>query len=187
MANHPYENAAQLPISKQQNISSTNNLDDNNFSLSKMRSEIHKLKREDLEETIIEKSTTHPRTNGPNETPIGDQRGVSTFICTHETCKILLGISQTIFTKKQFEYLIETMQLCHFTDEQWNKLKAILIDHRDGFTDEQWKTVFHLLSENRLNNYLFGIFVDMLDTSTQKLVLLHSGGGAGQTLSHVKS
>jgi hypothetical protein len=72
-----------------------------------------------------------------------------------------------MFTKKQFEYLIETMQLCRFTDEQWNNLKAILIDHRDGFTDDQWKMVFHLLSDNRLNNEQFGIFVDfMLDTST---------------------
>jgi hypothetical protein len=32
-----------------------------------MRSEIHKLKPEDLGETIIEKPTTHPGTNGPNE------------------------------------------------------------------------------------------------------------------------
>jgi hypothetical protein len=37
-----------------------------------MRSEIHKLKSEDLEETILEKPTTQPGTNGPNETPIGD-------------------------------------------------------------------------------------------------------------------
>jgi hypothetical protein len=37
-----------------------------------MRSEIHKLKLEDLEETIIEKSITHSGTNGPNEIPIGD-------------------------------------------------------------------------------------------------------------------
>ncbi len=72
MANHPYENAARSPICKQQNIQSTNNLDDSSFSLSKTRSEIHKLKPEDLEETIIRKPTTHPRTNGPNETPIGD-------------------------------------------------------------------------------------------------------------------
>jgi hypothetical protein len=64
---------------KQQNIPSTNNIDENSFSLSKMRSEIHKFKPEDLEETIIEKSTTHSGTNGTNETPIGDQRGVSTF------------------------------------------------------------------------------------------------------------
>ncbi len=75
----------------------------------------------------------------------------------------------------------------HFTDEQWNNLKAILIDHRDGFTDDQWKTVFHLLSVNRLNDEQFGIFVDMLDTSTQKLVLLHAGGGTGKLLLHVKS
>jgi hypothetical protein len=33
------------------------------------------------------------------------------------------------------------MQMCHFTDEQWNNLKGVLIDHRDGFTDDQWNTV----------------------------------------------
>ncbi len=55
----------------------------------------------------------------------------------------------------------------HFTDEQWNNLKAILIYNKDGFTHDQWKTVFHLLNENRLNDEQFGIFVDMLDTSTQ--------------------
>jgi hypothetical protein len=67
-----------------------------------------------------------------------------------------------------------------FTKEQWNNLKAILIDNKDGFTDDQWKAVNHLLPENRLNNEQFGIFVDMLDTSTQKLVLLHAGGGTGK-------
>jgi hypothetical protein len=41
--------------------------------------------------------------------------------------------------------------------------------------------VLHLLPENRLNNEQFQIFVDMLDTSTQKLVLLHAGGGTGKT------
>ena len=76
---------------------------------------------------------------------------------------------------------LETLQLCHFTDEQWINLIAILIDHRDGFTDDQWKTVFLLLSENRLNDEQSQIFVDMLDTSTQKLVLLHAGGGTGKT------
>jgi hypothetical protein len=59
-------------------------------------------------------------------------------------------------------------------------LKAILIDHRDGCTDDQWEIVFHLLCENRLNKEKFGIFVDMLDTLTQKLVLLHAGGGTGK-------
>jgi hypothetical protein len=43
------------------------------------------------------------------------------------------------------------------------------------------RKVNHLLSEIRLNNEQFGIFVDMLDTSTQKLVLLHAGGGTGKT------
>ncbi len=43
------------------------------------------------------------------------------------------------------------------------------------------KLIFHLLNENRLNDEQFRIFVDMLDTSTQKLVLLHAGGGTGKT------
>jgi hypothetical protein len=41
--------------------------------------------------------------------------------------------------------------------------------------------VDYLLSENRMNDEQFGLFVDMLDTSTQKLVLLHAGGGTGKT------
>jgi hypothetical protein len=53
-----------------------------------MRSEIHKLKPEDLEETIIEKPSSHPGTNGPNENQIGHQRGVSTLICMDETYRI---------------------------------------------------------------------------------------------------
>jgi hypothetical protein len=117
MTNHPYENVARSPIFKQQNIQTTNDLDDNSFSLSKMRSEIHKSKPVDLEETIIDKPTTHPGTNGPNEIQIGDWRGVSTLICMGDTYRILLSISQAMFTNKQFQYLIETMQLYHFTDE----------------------------------------------------------------------
>jgi hypothetical protein len=181
MANHPYENVARSPIFMQQNVQTSNNLDDDSFSLSKMRSEIHKFKPEDLEETIFEKPTTQPGTNGPNENQIVDQGGVSTLTCMDKTYRILLSISQAMFTKKQLKYLIETMQLYHFTDDQLNNLKAILIDNRDGFTDDQWKIVFHLLSENRLNDKQFQIFVDMLDTSTQKLVLLHTGGGTGKT------
>ncbi len=73
------------------------------------------------------------------------------------------------------------MQLYHFTDKHWNNLKAILIDNRNGFTDDRLKTVFHLLSENRLNDEQFGFFVDMLDISTQKLVFLHTGEGTGKT------
>jgi hypothetical protein len=51
----------------------------------------------------------------------------------------------------------------------------------------QWKTVFPLLSENRLNDELFGIFVDMLDASTQKLILLHAVEEKVKPLSYVKS
>ena len=79
------------------------------------------------------------------------------------------------------------MKLYHFSDEQWNILKATLKDNKDGFIDDEWKMVNDLLSENRLNDEQFEIFVDMLDISTQKLVLLHAGGGTGKTLLHVKS
>jgi hypothetical protein len=92
-----------------------------------------------------------------------------------------LASVKQLFAKIQFEYLIKKMQMCHFTDEQWKNLKVILIDHWEGFTDDQWNTVFHLLSVNRLNDEQFGIFVDMLDSSTLKLILLHAGGGPGNT------
>jgi hypothetical protein len=63
-----------------------------------------------------------------------------------ETYRILLSISQGMFTKKQFQFLIDILKLYHFTDERWNNLKAILIDNKDGFTDDQWKMDFHVLS-----------------------------------------
>jgi hypothetical protein len=69
-----------------------------------MRSEIHKLKHKDLEETIIEKPTSHPGTNGPNEIQIGHQIGVSTLICMDETYRILVSIIQAMLTKNNFGY-----------------------------------------------------------------------------------
>ncbi len=69
-----------------------------------MRSDIHKLKPQNLEETIIENPTSHPRTNGPNEIQIGDWRGLSTLICMDETYRILLSISQAMFTKNNFSF-----------------------------------------------------------------------------------
>ncbi len=83
-----------------------------------------------------------------------------------ETYRLLLSISQAIFTKKQFQYLIETMQLYHFTDEQWNNLKAILTDNKDGFKDDRWKMVNHLLSQNKLNDDHFMSFVDLFHSQT---------------------
>ena len=103
MANHPYEIEARSPIFNQLNIRTTKEIDDHCFSLSKMRSEIHKLKPEDLEETIIDKSTTHPGTNGPNENQNGDWNKMSTSICNEKTYKILLSISQTMFTKNSLD------------------------------------------------------------------------------------
>ncbi len=47
------------------------------------------------------------------------------------------------------------MKLYHFSDEQWNILKATLKDNKDGLTDDQRKMVNNLLSENRLNDEQF--------------------------------
>jgi hypothetical protein len=84
---------------------------------------------------------------------------------------------------KQFEFLIKQMQMCHLTDEQWNNCKAILYCHKDGFTD--CYKLSDLLSEIRLNNEQFSIFVDMLDTSRQKLEFLHAGGEEQENLCHM--
>ena len=51
--------------------------------------------------------------------------------------------------------------------------------YKYSFTDDQWSQVQYLLSHDRLKNSQFSIFTDMIDTSQQKLVLLHAGGGTG--------
>ncbi len=61
MVNHPYEIEVRSPHFKQLNIKTTDELDDNCFSLSKMRSKIHKLKPEDLEETLLKNQQLTPK------------------------------------------------------------------------------------------------------------------------------
>jgi hypothetical protein len=53
--------------------------------------------------------------------------------------------------------------LYHFTDEQWNNLKAILTDNKDGFTDDQWKMVVDEVS------MLSTQFLVLLDTRLQSI------------------
>ena len=60
MANHPYVNVARSPIFKQQNIKTTNNLDGNSFSFSKMRSDIHRLKPEDWKRQLLKNQHLTP-------------------------------------------------------------------------------------------------------------------------------
>ncbi len=62
-----------------------------------------------------------------------------------------------------------------------------MTDNKDGFTDGQWKMVNQLLSQNRMNDEQFGIFVDMLDTSTQKLYSCMQVEEQEKHLLHVKS
>ena len=66
-------------------------------------------------------------------------------------------------------------------DIQWTDFKPILNAHINFFIDDQWSQVQYLLSRDRLNDSQFSIFTDMIDTSQQKSVLLHAGGGIGKT------
>ncbi len=86
MRKHLYGSTAPSPISMQQNIMSKNSLKENTSSLSKMRSEIHKLQPQDLEYSTIESSITNSGTNWPNEDPIVSHLDASTYLCTSETC-----------------------------------------------------------------------------------------------------
>jgi hypothetical protein len=66
-------------------------------------------------------------------------------------------------------------------DAQWNGFKSTMNSYINSFTDNQWIQVEHILSHDRLNGGQFNIFTNMIDTSRQKLVLLHAGGGTGKT------
>jgi hypothetical protein len=66
-------------------------------------------------------------------------------------------------------------------DIKWTEFESILNAHNFFFTDDQWSQVPYLLSHDRLNDGQFSIFTDMMDTSQQKLVLLHAGGGTRKT------
>jgi hypothetical protein len=80
-----------------------------------------------------------------------------------------------------FEYHIHQIQKYRFTNEQWSKLKTNLDCCRLRLTDSQWDQLSHLLRQDQLNNDQFRVFTKMLDTSKQKLVFMHAGGGTGKT------
>ncbi len=82
---------------------------------------------------------------------------------------------------ERFEYLIHQIRKYHFTDEQWSKLKTKLGCCRLRFTNCQWDQLSHLLLQDQLNNGQFSLFTKMLNTSKQKLVFMHAGGGTGKT------
>ncbi len=61
------------------------------------------------------------------------------------------------------------------------KIKTKLDCCRLRFTNCQWDQLSHSLQQDRLNDGQFSLFTKMLDTSKQKLVLMHACGGTGKT------
>jgi hypothetical protein len=154
---------------------------ENAISLSKMRAAIHKLQPQDLEFHIPEKTTTHIGNIGPKEIMKDNPSGTTFHPCPNNIYHQLLDIIQMIFTDQQYQYLIIQLKTYSLNDAQWNGFKSTMNSYTNSFTDNQWIQVQNLLSHDQLNDGQFNIFTDVIDTSRQKLVLLHAGGGTGKT------
>ena len=110
---------------------------------------------------------------------IEDHSGTTFCSYTNDIYQELLDIIQIPFTDKQYEYLIIQLQNYCLVDAQLTEFKSKINTHRVAFTDDQWSQVSYLFSHNQLNDGQFSIFTDMLDTSRQKLVVVHASGGGG--------
>ncbi len=112
--------------------------------------------------------------------------GTTFHPCPNNIYHQLLDIIQMVFTDQQYQYLFIQLKTYHLNDAQWNGFKSTMNSYTISFTDNQWIQVQNFLSHDRLNDGQFNIFTDLIDTSRQKLVLLHAGGGTGKHLLHAK-
>jgi len=135
-----------------------------------------------LEFPIPEKTTSsHIGNDGPKEDMIEDCSGTTFHSCPNNIYHQIFETIQTSLMDQKYQYLIIQLKTYRLNDIQWTEFKSILNAHINSFTDDQWSQVQYLLSHDRLNDGQFSIFTDMIDTSQQKLVLLHAGGGTGKT------
>jgi hypothetical protein len=135
------------PVFIQHNILDNAKLSENITSLKDMRTAIHKLLPEDLENPIKDYVTSTYGDQGPNEDPIEDHSSTPLISCTCDTYQRLFDIVRTAFSVGQFEYLIYQIWKYHFTNEQWSKLKTLLDCCRLRFTNCQWDQLSHLLQQ----------------------------------------
>jgi hypothetical protein len=108
---HIHNGTTSSPVFMQHNIMHSANLTENTISSTNLRSAIYKLQPKDLKYPTLERATSSFGNNGPNEDLIGNYSGTTPCLCTCETYQELLDIIQTTFTVKQFEYLINQMQV----------------------------------------------------------------------------
>ena len=125
--------------------------------------------------------------DGPKEDMIEDCSGTTFHSCLNNIYHQLFETIQTSLTDQKYQYLIIQLKTYRLNDIKWTEFESILNAHNFFFTDDQWSQVQYLLSHDRLKNSQFSIFTDMIDTSQQKLVLLHAGGGTGNSFVTVKS
>jgi hypothetical protein len=143
-----YEATPPSPVFMQHNIFDNTKLSKNISSLKDMRTAIHKLLPEDLENPIKENVAFTSGDQGPNEGPIEDHSGTTLVSCTCGAYQELFEIVHKAFSVEQFEYLIHQIWKYPFTDEQWSKLKTELDCCRLRFTNCQWDQLSHLLQQD---------------------------------------
>ena len=133
-----------------------------------------------MEFPIPEKTTSNIGNDGPKEDITEDHFGTTFHSCPNNIYHQLLETIQTSLTDQQYQYLIIQLKRYCLNDAQWTEFKSKLNSHTNSFTDDQWSQVQYSLFHDRLNDS-FSIFTDMIDTSQQKVVLLHAGRGTRKT------
>ncbi len=125
------------PVFMQHNILDDAKISENITSLKDMRTAIHKLLLEDLENPIKENVGSTSGDQGPNGGPIKDHSGTTLVSCTCDAYQELLGIVHTAFSVEQFEYLINQILKYCLTNKQWSKFITVLDCCILRFTDCQ--------------------------------------------------
>jgi hypothetical protein len=106
------------PVFMQHNYLDNAKLSKNISSLKDMRTAIHKLLPEDLENPINDNVAFTSGDQGSNEGPIEDHSGTTLVSCTCGAYQELFDIVHKAFSVEQFEYLIHQIWKYRFTNEQ---------------------------------------------------------------------
>ncbi len=121
---------ATSPIFSQYSISSDPELKGNSTTLKDMRTAIHKLLPEDLENATEEDVPFVTGDQGPNEEPFASHTGVAHLSFTSDAFQELLTIIQKNFLVAEFEHCIDQIGTYRLTDKQCAIFKTELDCHK---------------------------------------------------------
>jgi hypothetical protein len=113
-----------------------------------MRTAIHKLLPEDLENPTEEDVPYVTGDQGPNEEQFANHTGVAHLSFALDAFQELLTIIQKNFSMAEFEHCIDQIGIYHLTDKQFAIFKTELYCHRLQFTNHQWDQISNLLSQD---------------------------------------